>query len=535
MYAQYFGLQENPFTITPNPRYLYLGARHAEALAHLLYGVTESGGFIQLTGEVGTGKTMLIRSLLEQLPEHVDVALIFNPQMTLIEFLRAICSELGVDVADGQSAADITATLNRHLLQAHADGRRVVLIIDEAQGLPRDLLEQVRLLTNLETRQHKLMQIILVGQPELREMLARRDLRQLAQRITGRYHLMPLDATATRAYVQHRLQIAGAGGAIFTAGGLRRLYRLSGGVPRLINILADRALLGAYAAERRECDAGLVRQAAGEVLDPPPPKPRLRLAAATLAVAAVALAGALAWNWQIAGADPVNAQAAKPVSAAAIEAAADAPEDPLAGWLQSAGAAAGTDSAFNTLFSLWGATYAPESATSACSQAQAAGLRCLYQQGSWRVLASYNRPAIVNLTTADGHRYQAVVTALGDGAVTLRAGTLSKTLPLGAVRRDWNGEFLLLWRPPPDSEGLLHEGMAGPAVAWLGNQLAKLDSGLASIAGATAYDATIAGAVRRFQRLHDLRVDGIAGERTLIELNSVLQSANVPQLRKGTS
>ncbi|HET7587840.1 MAG TPA: peptidoglycan-binding protein, partial [Gammaproteobacteria bacterium] len=405
-----------------------------------------------------------------------------------------------------------------------------------AQGLPRDLLEQVRLLTNLETRQHKLMQIILVGQPELREMLARRDLRQLAQRVTGRYHLMPLDAAGTRAYVQHRLQVAGAGGAIFTRRALRRLYRLSGGVPRLINILADRALLGAYAAERRECDAGLLKRAAREVLDrSPQPKPRLRLAVAALAIAALAIGSVLVWNGRTTAADAA-AVATMVAPAAADTAPVKArPDDPLAAWLQAAGAAAGTDSAFATLFSLWGTRYAAESAASACNQAQAAGLRCLYQQGSWRQMTGYNRPAILTLTTADGHRYQAVVTALDDGAATLQAGPLSKTLPLAALRRDWNGEFLLLWRPPPDSDGLLRQGMSGPAVVWLGNQLAKLDTDLAPAAGVAAYDATLAGAVRRFQQLHNLRVDGIAGERTLIELNSVLKSAGIPQLRQGAS
>jgi len=246
MYASYFGLSDNPFAITPDPRFLFLSARHTEALAHLLYGVTESGGFIQLTGEVGTGKTTLVRTLLEKLPDNVDAALIINPRVSVLEFLRSICRELHIDWKQTQTPQDLIDTLNARLLKAHEAGRRVVLIIDEAQGLSAEVLEQVRLLTNLETREQKLLQIILVGQPELRELLARTELRQLAQRITGRYHLTPLSTTETRAYVNHRLTVSGAMAPIFTAGAARSIQNASGGIPRLINIICDRALLGAY-------------------------------------------------------------------------------------------------------------------------------------------------------------------------------------------------------------------------------------------------------------------------------------------------
>lgn len=544
MYAHYFGLRENPFTITPNPRYLFLGARHSEALAHLIYGVTESGGFIQLTGEVGTGKTMLVRSLIEQLPNHVDIALIFNPQMELSEFLRAICRELGVPVQFGQSAAGITQALNRHLLTAHASGRRVVLIVDEAQNLPRDLLEQVRMLTNLETRNHKLIQIVLVGQPELGEILARRDLRQLSQRVTGRYHLPPLDRAETHAYVEHRLGIAGAGGKILTATAMRRLYRLSGGVPRLINIIADRALLGAYAARRRECNAGLVRQAGREILPTrEKPRRRLRLTAAALAVVALGLASALAWRWDVA-ADHSAAVKTRLASDAPAEASSAQPppqrtiggqpsrsnDDPLAAWLQKAGASAGTDAAFTTLFSLWGASYLGGNTAPACRQAEARGLRCLYRQGTWRELTDYNRPAIVTLTLANGRHYQAVVSALSRDSVTLRAGAASKTVPLAVLRRDWNGQFLLLWRPPPHSDGLLHAGMAGPGVAWLGKHLSTLSGGSTIGTDANAYGGALTDAVKRFQQSRGLKVDGIAGERTLIELNGALNNIDIPRL-----
>ena len=212
MYLPFFGLSEKPFAITPDPRYLFLGERHAEALAHLVYGITEAGGFIQLTGEVGTGKTTIIRSLLARQPDNAEIALILNPGMTAPEFLLTICEELGIMVPNDAvgSVKDLVDILNHYLLKAHARGKRVVLVIDEAQGLSPELLEQVRLLTNLETDTQKLLQIILIGQPELRDLLARNDLRQLAQRVTGRYHLDPLSRSESAAYVKHRLRIAGA-------------------------------------------------------------------------------------------------------------------------------------------------------------------------------------------------------------------------------------------------------------------------------------------------------------------------------------
>src|ERR1700728_985288 len=267
MYTSFFGLAEKPFAITPDPRYLYLSERHAEALAHLLYGINESGGFIQLTGEVGTGKTTVVRTLLSRVPHHADVAVILNPRVTPVEFLLTICEELGLGIADADrdSVKQMVDALNRRLLSAHAEGRRIIVIVDEAQNLSAEVLEQVRLLTNLETPTQKLLQIILIGQPELRELLDRTELRQLAQRITGRYHLEPLSREETLGYVRHRLRVAGAVEDIFTPSALVEVHRLSGGIPRVINVACDRALLGAYTQETKKINAGLVRRAAGEV------------------------------------------------------------------------------------------------------------------------------------------------------------------------------------------------------------------------------------------------------------------------------
>src|SRR5450755_751841 len=267
MYTSFFGLSEKPFAITPDPRYLYLSERHAEALAHLLYGINESGGFIQLTGEVGTGKTTVVRTLLSRVPHHADVAVILNPRVTPVEFLLTICEELGLEIAeaDRDSVKQMVDALNRRLISAHAAGRRIIVLVDEAQNLAIEVLEQVRLLTNLETPTQKLLQIILIGQPELRELLDRTELRQLAQRITGRYHLQPLSREETRGYVRHRLRVAGAAEEIFTPSALSEVHRLSAGIPRVINVTCDRALLGAYTQEKRKVSAALVRLAAGEV------------------------------------------------------------------------------------------------------------------------------------------------------------------------------------------------------------------------------------------------------------------------------
>ena len=267
MYLKHFNLTERPFSITPDPRFLYMSDRHREALAHLLYGLGEGGGFVQLTGEVGTGKTTICRCLLEQVPENVDVALVLNPKVTAEELIATVCDELGVAYPNQiQSIKALTDVLNRHLLEAYARGRRTVLIIDEAQNLSPEVLEQVRLLTNLETSTRKLLQIILIGQPELRALLAREEMRQLSQRVTARYHLEPIAQQDVSDYIQHRLQICGTSHIVFSKRAVDLIRRLSGGIPRLINVLCDRSLLGAYVEGKLQVDRGIVEKAAREVL-----------------------------------------------------------------------------------------------------------------------------------------------------------------------------------------------------------------------------------------------------------------------------
>ena len=308
MYEQYFGFRERPFSIAPDPRFLYLSERHRDALAHLVYGLNDQGGFVMLTGEVGTGKTTLCRSLLEQVPPHIDVAFVLNPRLDAVELLETIADELRIDRRDANgSIKRLVDHINEQLLRGNAAGRSTVLLIDEAQNLSADVLEQLRLLTNLETNERKLLRIILIGQPELAQMLARPDLRQLAQRITARYHLGPLKAADTAAYVQHRLALArgsadrreAATDQLFTPAAVRTLHRLSAGIPRIINVIADRALLGAYATTVRRINATLVRRAARESRGAPTwrqswlpawrfPWRALTVSAALLAVAVIA-------------------------------------------------------------------------------------------------------------------------------------------------------------------------------------------------------------------------------------------------------
>ena len=266
LYQAFFGLQREPFSIAPDPRALYMSERHREALAHLLYGLQGSGGFVLLTGEIGAGKTTLSRCVLEQVPDTCQLAYILNPRQTVAELLASICQEFGVTVPEHAGLKERVDALNAFLLDSHARGRSCVLLIDEAQALSSDALEQLRLLTNLETNERKLLQIVLVGQPELRALVAHPSLEQLAQRVVARYHLGALTPEETPHYVRHRMAVAGCAPMLpFDAKALRRIHALTKGVPRRINLLCDRALLGAYAKGQAIVDARLVEQAAREV------------------------------------------------------------------------------------------------------------------------------------------------------------------------------------------------------------------------------------------------------------------------------
>jgi general secretion pathway protein A len=555
VYTEFFGLNEKPFAITPDPRYLYMSARHTDALAHLVYGISESGGFIQLTGEVGTGKTTLIRSLLEQLPEKADIALILNPQLTTLEFLQTIIDELHCTQPSERTVKAQIDVLNAHLMAAHAAGRRVVLIVDEAQTLSPELLEQVRLLTNLETSKQKLLQIILIGQPELRDVLDRPEMRQIAQRITGRYHLEPLDSHDTRAYVNHRLRVAGAQSDIFTGAAIRALHRFARGIPRLINVIADRALLAAYTQDRRSVDRKLVSAAATEVFGIRRKRtPWWPVATATLGVLAL-LFGVTSLRQPseppvsqpqpLLGATPAAASSERQAEILAAPAPSEttvaAAPDPVAADLHSTAVtleslladpkfAIDTDAAIGELLALWGAPYDPARGDP-CAQALAQGLRCVFQRrGTLSELRRVDWPTILSLVGADGREYPVVIAALGYDHAKLVANGRTFELPLAELSFYWYGDHLLLWRPGEAPGKDLPPGIDDAGVRWLRSTLASLAGEPAPSGDSTVYDDVLERRVRAYQQEHQLAVDGIVGVRTQVAMVAELDLPDTPSL-----
>jgi general secretion pathway protein A len=566
MYTSHFGLTEPPFSITPDPRYLYMSERHREGLAHLLYGIRQRGGFVQLTGEVGTGKTTLCRCLLAQLPPEVDIAFILNPRLTVVELLATVCDELRISYPpETKSVKVLVDLLYRHLLEGHGRGRRTVLIIDEAQNLSADVLEQVRLLTNLETTTEKLLQIILIGQPELVQLLERRKLRQLAQRITARYHLLPLVKPETRAYIRHRVRVAGGSDSLFTPAAVRRVHSLSGGVPRMINVICDRALLGAYAHERDRVDAGTVRRAAREVFG------RVRGAgrggrlgwAFGLGAVGFAIVGTtiLVTPGRISlpkdvGMDPGGAAAPAAVTYTIGEdrrtreggradpgpmvgtATVDGTSGripaslPLAQLLANPSIRGDANVAFASLFSRWGLEYPQKPAGSPCEIGRSVGLECLSDAGSWNKLRRFDLPAILELKVPTDGKYPVALVALGEEIATLALGGQEYTFPLKEVDSLWDGEFILLWKAPPLGTRLISLGMRGKDVGWLRSKLDEVEGRKVKAADSDIYDEVLLQRVRDFQRSRSLVPDGVIGEETLAQLTLATRDPGAPSLSR---
>jgi general secretion pathway protein A len=545
MYLGTFGLTEAPFSTTPDQRFLYLSDRHRDALAHLLYGVAERGGFMQLTGEVGTGKTTLCRYLLEHLPVHVDIALILNPTLSRLELLETICDELRIAYPAGSTSLKVLVdALHAHLLDAHARGRRTVVIVDEAQHLTVEVLEQLRLLTNLETGKAKLLQIILIGQPELLELMGRADLRQVAQRVAARYHLTPLTERETRAYVAHRLSMAGPSTVIFDDAALRVVHQESGGVPRLINVLCDRALLGAYATHSEAVTRNIVRRAAREIAGEVPgvPERRRRRAAIAAVAAGLVLATALVLVARspltsrmrmFQGASPTAPVAAAAVTPPATPAPTSRPS--LRALLEEAAVSTDIDSAYAALAKRWGQRYERRPNQQPCEVVRRSGLDCIVRRGTWNVVRRFDLPAVLELVSTSGARRFLAVVSADDSRATVQFGSRAEPIPVDQLEREWDGSFVVLWKPPRVGMEALGPGVRGADVVWLRQQLGALDGhAVPALSSARTYDKSLASRVAGFQRTHELLADGIAGEETLAKLTAVLDPGR-PSLRRARS
>lgn len=547
MYAAYFGLAHEPFSIAPDPRYLYMSERHREALAHLLYGLGAGGGFVLLSGEIGTGKTTVCRLFLEQIPANCNVAYIFNPKLTVIELLQSVCEEFHIAVPPADHAPtvkDYLDPLNDFLLREHAAGRNNVLIIDEAQNLSAEVLEQLRLLTNLETSERKLLQIILIGQPELRSMLARPELEQLAQRVIARYHLDAMTAPETAHYIQHRMEVAGLTRPLpFDRRALQRIHELARGVPRRVNLLCDRALLGAFASGEPAADRRTVERAAAEVFGEAPrpaarwPRPALVL---VFGVAAGAGLYAAASRWMdpaplqlvaveapsaasgAPAAPPVEASLTVPTAMAAAPATpappASAPQPTL---LREA------DQAWRELAQVWKLPVPQQG--DPCDALQREGVQCFSRTLSLPVIRELGRPGILTLDAATGSPRYALLTGLTRDSATLQAGGTEQTVTLTALAQRWQGGFATLWRSPPGYSGRSDHP---ETVAWMAAGLAKA-TGAPAPSGPASLDAALRARLRTFQTAQGLVPDGQPGPMTFMQLNRAA-GVDEPRLHSGS-
>lgn len=570
MYHQHFGLNEAPFSIAVNPRYLFMSQRHRDALAHLLYGVSGGGGFILLTGEVGTGKTTVNRCLLEQLPDTTDLAIILNPALSAVELLATACDELKIDYPQGtESLKALTDALHRYLLDNHERGRKTVLMIDEAQHLDFDVLEQIRLLTNLETNDEKLLQIILIGQPELTEKLSRPELRQLNQRITARYNLQPLNLQETTAYIRHRLKVAGlrSGVSLFESAAVKQIHNLTRGIPRLINVLCDRALLGAYGQQRSRVNKKLIAEAAAEVFGEKAAVPVSqsnvgKRALLALLVAAASAAGGYWLNQSNVSESNILARGPASDLSAGPDASVSDNDYDLSGRSSTqpsqqpavisrnklgneinagivdggfsqpeVSAALGQDitptvpawelriQEANERF--WQAASNTPVPSTVCPPPKITGLSCSKQAVNvWNDVMSLNRPVLLEMVTKDKFAAAALVLAFGDArALTwTRQGILE--VPLGELADSWTGGVQYLWQAPQGWTGSVGLGSNSPVVDVIAQMFATLD-GMAA-PKVESFGPALEARVRLFQEREGIAADGVVGEQTILRLNDRL-------------
>ncbi|RJQ49858.1 MAG: AAA family ATPase [Nitrospiraceae bacterium] len=537
MYKEYFGLEEMPFSIAPDPRYLYMSEQHREALAHLVFGFNSDGGFVLLTGEVGTGKTTICRCLLDQIPENVSIAFIINPKLTVEELLATICDEFGIQYQkDSKSIKYYVDIINRYLLEAHAKGHKTIVIIDEAQNLSSDVLEQLRLLTNLETNKVKLLQIILLGQPELRDKLSRPELRQLSQRIIARYHLGPLSAKDVSLYVVHRLTIAGVKRQLFTSAAISKLYRSSRGVPRLINVLCDRALLGAFALGKNQVTASILIKASREVFGFSASQVYFRKVSAWTMTASVVIIVGIVFA---AGYYNKKSSFEKTTSVvpqhqetktgpgkenhASLQPAADSGKvehmnADLLQWTDSLPVNESRGLAFQSLFREWGLEYDPSKHGDACEFAKANGLQCYDQRGNLRILTVLNHPAVLRLVNNKGQEFYVSIAEIQKDNVTVKTGTHSVKVSLKDIESFWLGAYSMFWKAPQHYQGEVKPGDRNILIPWLDKQLASVQNRTYQTRNNTLYDDELVESIKKYQVASGLLPDGIIGPQTLMRL-----------------
>lgn len=592
MYEKFFHLNKRPFSIAPDPSFLYMSERHRDALAHLKYGLESEGGFVLVTGEVGTGKTTLLRNLIGQVPGDIDVAFILNPRLTVRELLQTICDELAIEypTADQHSVKPYIDRLNKHLLRTHQLGRSTVVVIDEAQNLSPAVLEQLRLLTNLETNERKLMRIILVGQPELKTMLARQELRQLSQRVTARYHLEPLKLDDTRAYLAHRLTVSGGNPNLFSAWASWNIHRHAGGIPRLINIIADRAMLGAYADGKPRIDFATSQKAAKETAN------QDRNIWGWLALAgAVALAAGGTWallnatdpdSTSTAENSPVITSPAAPTADALTEIVVRNPNpapttgdayvppkqttqepsttvtqtetqpipsivpppdlppptlprvatlstQPQATGAQVLAATPNVPSygsqrlAFSSMYKLWGINYDPDSTTVPCDYAPRYQLQCTKRSYAWENVARLNIPVVMRMVDRDGQTFYVTAVSARNNRISIIQDNRPAVVDLAALTQRWDGTIIALWPTPANYRGSIKDGSSGRAVRELRTLLGTALN--RNLGNARTFDPTLGDALREFQAAKGLLADGIAGPATWLLLHRAA-GYDIPEL-----
>ena len=538
MYYDYFGLREAPFSIAPNPQYLYMSERHRDALAHLLYGIQSDGGFLLLTGEVGTGKTTVCRCLLDQIPADVDTAYILNPKLTVQELLATICDDFHIQYPENCSIKILVDRLNVFLLESNQANRRTVLIIDEAQNLSVDVLEQLRLLTNLETNHRKLLQIILLGQPELLTILAQPELRQLSQRVTARFHLSALNLEEVAAYIQYRLEVAGAKGILFPPKSVKRIYKISKGIPRLINLISDRALLGTYAQNQLEVQIDTINKATTEILGASTSKISIvHIMLAFLLTTFVSIGTAYYYQDPRKSGDtrePSNELGHIPTkillpSAKALSKNIDiqvnpVPESTYARIEDIKGVSKKTE-IYTELFSMWDINVILNSNSKPCQIARVSDLQCYENVGNLHEISQLNRPALITLKNE-----YFIIENISNQSITLRAKGKSFLVNRTQLLSRWDGAFALLWRLSFQYKNFIRVGDDGITVQFLQDRFSENGSN-PSLFTQSRFDSHLEESVKRFQLTVGLKPDGIVGAQTWIHLNSLLDN-NIPLIVK---